>query len=246
MRTLIPIRTADVAGAWPVSPGVCGKRDVSGAGRSAGQKPGAGGRSGACIAEREQYGTEWCRLANFRILRLLMATVNDKLPDSEGLRTWREAVPNDRLAHLLKEAVRGTSRALQIRLMDYPVSLGYWVFLRILWERDGITQRELSILAGVREPTTFSALQAMEKLGYIQRRKVPPNMRNICIYLTSAGRDLKAALVPLAEEVNEIAIQGVPAKDIVILRKTLLRIIDNLERNEQESNRRVPPSRKMT
>lgn len=169
----------------------------------------------------------------------------DNAPESDSLRSWREAVPNDRLAHLLKEAVRGTQRALQIRLMDYSVSLGYWSFLRVLWEREGITQRELSERAGVREPTTYSALQSMEKLGYITRRKLPGNLRNICIYLTPKGKALKDVLVPLAEDVNEVAVQGVPAEDIVTLRRVLLIIIENLEKNEVESQRSVPPSRKM-
>jgi DNA-binding MarR family transcriptional regulator len=169
----------------------------------------------------------------------------DDKPALPTLRSWREAVPNDRLAHLIKDAVRGMSRGLQIRLMDHSVSLGHWAFLRILWEHDGITQRELSERAGVREPTTYSALQAMEKLGYITRRKLPNNLRNICIYLTPKGKALKKVLVPLAEEVNEVAVRGVPAKNVAILRETLLAMILNLEQDELESNRRVPPSRKM-
>jgi len=184
-------------------------------------------------------------LLNIAILPL-MATGKDTPTESDGLRTWREAVPNDRIAHLLKETVRGTSRALQIRLMDYSVSLGYWSFLRVLWEREGITQRELSELAGVSEPTTYGALKSMERLGYIKRCKLPNNNRNICIYLTPKGHALKDVLVPLAEEVNEVAVRGIPAEDIVTLRRVLLIMIDNLEQNELESQRRVPPSRRMT
>ena len=75
------------------------------------------------------------------------------------LRHWREAVPNDRLAHLVKDAARALLRALQLRLTAHGVSLGHWTFLRILWEKDGITQRELSEQAGVMEPTTTSALK---------------------------------------------------------------------------------------
>ena len=60
------------------------------------------------------------------------------------LRHWREAVPNDRLAHLVKDATRGLLRALQMRLSKYGVAFGHWAFLRILWEQDGLTQRALS------------------------------------------------------------------------------------------------------
>ena len=57
------------------------------------------------------------------------------------LRHWREAVPNDRLAHLVKDATRALVRALQMRLGEHGVSFGHWTFLRILWESDGLTQR---------------------------------------------------------------------------------------------------------
>ena len=80
---------------------------------------------------------------------------------------WRDAVPEDRLAHLIKDATRALVRGLQIRLVRHNVSFGHWTFLRILWETDGLTQRELSEQAGVMEPTTFAAVKAMEALGYV-------------------------------------------------------------------------------
>ena len=150
------------------------------------------------------------------------------------LRHWREAVPNDRIAHLIKDAGRGLQRALQVRLARYNVSFGHWVFLRILWVRDGITQRELSEEAGLMEPTTFSALTAMEKLGYIERRKLPHSRKNVYVFLTPAGRQLKKKLVPLAEEVNEIAIQDVDPADVATTRRSLLVMIENIARDEAE------------
>ena len=150
------------------------------------------------------------------------------------LRHWREAVPNDRLAHLVKDATRGLHRALQVRLARHNVAFGHWVFLRILWVRDGITQRELSEEAGLMEPTTFSALNAMEKLGYIERRQLPDSRKNVYVFLTPAGRALKKKLVPLAEDVNEIAIQGVDPADVATTRRTLLVMIENIARDEAE------------
>ena len=68
---------------------------------------------------------------------------------------------------------RALVRALQVRLVEHDVSFGHWTFLRVLWEHDGLTQRELSREAGVMEPTTFTALQALERLGYVERRQLP-------------------------------------------------------------------------
>jgi DNA-binding MarR family transcriptional regulator len=164
------------------------------------------------------------------------------------LRHWREAVPNDRLAHLVKDATRALLRALQMRLTAHGVSLGHWTFLRILWEKDGLTQRELSDQAGVMEPTTFSALNAMEKLGYVVRRQVPENRKKVFVHLTPKSRLLKEKLVPLAEEVNRIAVEDVPPEHIAVTRETLLAIIENLARNEaasQDPERRIPSTREI-
>jgi DNA-binding MarR family transcriptional regulator len=147
------------------------------------------------------------------------------------LRHWREAVPDDRLAHLVKDATRALVRALQLRLARHDVSFGHWTFLRILWERDGLTQRALSREAGVMEPTTHVALAAMERLGYVVRRKLPDNRRNVHVFLTPHGRALKRTLVPLAEEVNRVAVERVNAGDFAATRATLLTIIDNLARD---------------
>src|SRR5438876_6397362 len=155
------------------------------------------------------------------------------------LRHWRNAVPNDRMAHLVKDATRALVRALQMRLAEHDVSFGHWTFLRILWESDGLTQRELSREAGVMEPTTFAALKAMEARGYVVRRQLAGNRRKVHIFLTAQGRALKRRLVPLAEDVNRIAVRGVAAADIDATRRTLLAVLVNLARDELQSLGRI-------
>jgi DNA-binding MarR family transcriptional regulator len=159
------------------------------------------------------------------------------------LRHWREAVPDDRLAHLVKDATRALVRALQKRLAAHAVSFGHWTFLRILWEGDGLTQRELSEQAGVMEPTTFSALKAMERLGYIVRRKRSGDRKKVYVLLTAKGRRLQNKLVPFAEEVNRVAVQGARASDIATTRTVLLGIIENLARDEHVTDIRMPSTR---
>ena len=148
------------------------------------------------------------------------------------LRHWREAVPDDRIAHLVKDATRALVRALQTRLSDHSVSFGHWTYLRILWVRDGLTQRQLSDEAGVMEPTTVTAIRAMEELGYVTRRQLPDNRKNIYVYLTPKGRALESKLVPMAEEVNHIALTGVTARDAKTARAVLMAMIENLAKRE--------------
>ncbi len=121
-------------------------------------------------------------------------------------------------------------RELQGRLVEHGVSFGHWTFLRILWERDGLTQRELSDEAGVAEPSTNAAIKAMEQAGYVTRRRLPDNRKNLYVRLTPKGRALQRKLVPLARAVNRDAVRGLAARDVETARRVLLAVKENLRK----------------
>jgi MarR family transcriptional regulator, organic hydroperoxide resistance regulator len=182
-------------------------------------------------------------MAADRSLKKLKEPTSDPI-----LRHWRDAVPHDRLAHLVKDAARAMVRGLQMRLAQHEVSFGHWTFLRILWETNGLTQKELSDEAGTTAPTTFTAVSAMEKLGYVVRRQALDNKKNTYVYLTPKGKALKKKLVPLAEEVNKIGVRGLKATEINIARKVLLTIIENMAKDEADSSdpaRRILSTREL-
>ena len=150
------------------------------------------------------------------------------LSSLEVARQWRGALSDERMAHLIKDAFRCTSSALQRRLKTFGVLYGHWTFLRILWQTDGLTQRQLSEQAGVTEPSTVTALQAMEQRGYITRQKMPHNKKEVRVFLAPKGAALRAHIVPAAEEVNHLATTGISAEDLAATRRTLLAIAANL------------------
>jgi DNA-binding MarR family transcriptional regulator len=151
------------------------------------------------------------------------------------LERWSELAPNDRLAHLVRDVARGLTRCLQLRLSEHAISFGHWVFLRLLWEQDGISQRDLSVQAGLTEPTTHTALQRMEELGFISRRHLQGNRKRLHIFLTAKGHKLKDKLVPLAEEVNTVAVTGVSDRNVEITRRTLVAMLQNLAADELQA-----------
>ena len=143
---------------------------------------------------------------------------------------WRDALSDERIAHLVKLAFRETSRALQERLAPHGVQYGHWTLLRVLWQTDGLTQRQLAGEARVAEPSAFAALRQMEELGYVTRQKVPGNQRQVRIFLTSKGAALRSATIGAAEEVNRVALAGIPKDDIDAARRVLAGIVENLAR----------------
>jgi DNA-binding MarR family transcriptional regulator len=162
-----------------------------------------------------------------------------RVPDSEGYE-------EERIARLIRLAARYFNRSLQMRLMSEGVTFGQWIFLRILWRDDGLSQRELSARAHLTEPTAHTALMRMEELGFITRRKVGTNRRRQHAFLTEKGWELRERLEPLAVETNEIAVEGIPDDEVRIVRRALARMIENLERDELQAAERglkVPATR---
>ncbi len=153
-------------------------------------------------------------------------------PTEDVVQLWRQSLPDERMAHLIRVTSRGFARALQLRLSDHDISFGQWTFLRILWERDGLTQRELSVLAGLMEPTTHTAILRMEELGLVTRRHLPGNRKKLHIFLTDKGQALQDVLVPMAEETNTLASAGISKADIKTTRRTLLKMIENMAADE--------------
>jgi DNA-binding MarR family transcriptional regulator len=150
-------------------------------------------------------------------------------------RAWRDVLHDERMTHLIRTAFRCTSSALQRRLKQQDVLYGHWTFLRILWQTDGLTQRQLSEQADVTEPSTVTALQAMEKLGYLTRQKMPGNKKQIRVFLTPKGMGLRSLIVPCAEEVNRMVVAGISAEDLAATRRTLLAVIENLSGDSDEA-----------
>ena len=84
------------------------------------------------------------------------------------------------------------SRALQQRLAAYNLTSPQMIFMREIWLEEGLSQRELSARVGTAELTTVSALRVLERRKLIRRVARPGDRRAIGVFLTPAGRKLKA------------------------------------------------------
>lgn len=139
--------------------------------------------------------------------------------------------PENSLGYLTRIAFRSISRDLERLTLPHGVTAGQWRFLRALWQRDGITQRELSRAVVMREPTTVIALKGMEKAGLVRRESCPDDRRRSLVFLTQRARDLQAELLPHIVAVNEQATIGMTDAEIAQLKVLLRRVCANLAEN---------------
>lgn len=154
----------------------------------------------------------------------------------------------ERIAHLTRLAARGFNRSLSRRLGAHDISFSHWTLLRILWQFEGLTQRELSEIAQLTEPTVHASLAKMEALGMVDRRTDGANRRKLNVFLTEAGWALRDRLEPLAVDSNEAALEGLSAEEVAAFRATLLTVLDNLARDEDRvgaQGLRMPATRRM-
>lgn len=136
--------------------------------------------------------------------------------------------PMHSMGFLCRVNFRLFSRALERRIVRHGVSSGQWRSLRVLWEQDGITQRELSERVGATEATTVAMIRRLVRDGLVERRPDPLDARKVRVVLTPRARRLRARLMPYVEEVNEIALRGVSEADRATVRRVLAHMYRNL------------------
>lgn len=148
-------------------------------------------------------------------------------PDQESDAVW-DPTPGESFGYLFRDTYRAYSRALERRLAPHGVSIGQWPYLTVLWNGEGLTQRELSERLCIVETTAVDALAGMERAGLITRIPDPTDGRQRRIFLTTHGRQLRKKLLPLEEEVSQLATDGMEQDDIDLVRSTADHLSENL------------------
>ncbi len=139
-----------------------------------------------------------------------------------------EVFSDTTIGYLVRDVHRSLARALQARIASHGVSMGQWFFLRALWDKDGLTQRELSQRVGMMEPTTVTALNGMERRGLVERVRNTHDRRKVNIYLTPKGRALRDVLLPCSVDANREATQGIAPDELALAMDVLRRMAGNL------------------
>jgi MarR family transcriptional regulator, organic hydroperoxide resistance regulator len=130
---------------------------------------------------------------------------------------------------VVREVYRSFARCLQPRIAREGVSIGMWFVLRVLWDEDGMTQRELGERVGINGPTMVTALNSMERAGLVKRVQNRTDRRKINVFLTERGRNLRRKLWPMAAEVLNLGLSGLTRNQVKSLNKMLRQILLNLE-----------------
>ncbi|WP_236848770.1 MarR family winged helix-turn-helix transcriptional regulator [Candidatus Thiodictyon syntrophicum] len=136
---------------------------------------------------------------------------------------------DDSAGYLANHLARLFARELQLRIKPLGLSTGTFPALLVLWEGDGLTQRELIEHLDIEQPTMANTLARMERDGLIERRKDPADARAQRIWLTAAARALEGLATAAAEAVNKKALAGLAPAERAIFLGLIRRVIAGLQ-----------------
>lgn len=80
---------------------------------------------------------------------------------------------------------------LNRELKDYDINSSEYIFLVNLYEKDGVSQEQLSANLFINKAATARAMRRLEKLGYIKRTRDPQDCRAYLVTLTNKGLEMR-------------------------------------------------------
>jgi len=133
------------------------------------------------------------------------------------------------IGYLITQAQRLLHKGLGMKLQQHGVTVAQWTVLVVLWEVDGLTQKELSDRVTVETATLSRTIDRMERDGLVKRVRSETDRRQVHVFLTDYGAGLWRDLVPEAETMLKLALEGIDADEEETLRHLLKRVIANVQ-----------------
>lgn len=98
-----------------------------------------------------------------------------------------------------------------------------------LHQRSSMSQKELAESLNMTPPSITSAIRKMEREGYISRKQDESDQRVMRLALTGKGESCIQNVRRVADEMHELIFRGMSQEEIMLFRRLLIQINENLE-----------------
>ncbi|WP_294228847.1 MarR family transcriptional regulator [uncultured Shimia sp.] len=133
------------------------------------------------------------------------------------------------LGYVVNHFARLMARDLEARIKPHGIALGAFPALLHLWEKDGLTQKELVAKLGIEQPTLAATLTRMERDGLVTRQRDAGDGRVQRIRLTDKARVLREMAYAEATAVNARAVSDLTGAEQQQLLELMRRVISTME-----------------
>lgn len=137
--------------------------------------------------------------------------------------------PEGSLGYQVNLLSRLFAQGLAARIAPHGVVPGQFPALLALFERDGLSQRELCDRVRIEQPTMANTLQRMERDGLVRRVPDPTDGRRVHIRLTEDARAIEHDVISAARQVNASATGGLTDAEVATYLDLTARLIRNLD-----------------
>jgi MarR family transcriptional regulator, organic hydroperoxide resistance regulator len=169
-----------------------------------------------------------------QMVRRRGATMRADKPEKQTTQKAEVFSQIDSVAYQLRDTYRVFLSLLQSDLKRYRIPTSGWFFLRVLWQEDGLSQKDLAARAGLLQSNSSAALKQMQRYGLIRQVVDRSDRRRVTIYLTPRARKLEKLLVPVAARLRDIAMRDFSPREQADLFGMLFRIKQNLAEHAGE------------
>jgi len=135
---------------------------------------------------------------------------------------------DDSLGFIVNRTNTRLKNELLNRFSKYDVTPEQWAVLNRLWEREGITPKEISETTFKDLPNTARILAKLERKELVYRTPDPADKRSSRVFLTDRGRELKDILIPIARDVLDKATRGMTVESVNQLKTLLNKVYQNM------------------
>lgn len=128
--------------------------------------------------------------------------------------------------------VRRYRKALDQALKDVGLSQIRWEILYALSMSEGdSTLMQVAVRLGLEGPSIVSAMEKLDKEGFIQRKRDPADQRSRLIRLTKEGEKAVVVMQQVSAREREKLLDGIEQADLENILHVLTKMRDNLWKN---------------
>lgn len=136
--------------------------------------------------------------------------------------------------HLLIKVFKAHHKKTHQLLKKLDLYRGQPPLLHLLWKKEGRTQKELSEKMHSEPATIAKMVRRMENEGFVVKKTDEEDRRLSRIYLTDKGKEIRQKVKEVEDEIEEICLQGFTEEEVILLRRFLIDIKNNLTDNNTD------------
>ncbi|MBD5317884.1 MAG: winged helix-turn-helix transcriptional regulator [Bacteroides sp.] len=120
----------------------------------------------------------------------------------------------DTLGHYLDRALNVLIKRLNSVFKERGIDLQHaqFIILKVLYCRDGLSQRELAFQLGKDPAAVCRAVKYLENKGYVEQR--PVNGTTNHVFLTERAKEIRPDIDGIADEITSLGLNGLDDEQI--------------------------------